>query len=85
MWPTFVMFLVVFTTGCLKDYAIYDSINIYFMFGWIIAALIYELFAYMTCWVFVLRKGRSNDMVWLNYTIWFLIPALSNISNIIGL
>ena len=41
-----------------------------------VSAFIAEIFAYITCWGFVLRRGKSDGHIWINYIIWFLILTL---------
>ena len=38
----------------------------------IIACLIYELFALITCYYLVIRKNKSRKHIWANYIIWTL-------------
>ena len=47
---------------------------IYFPFGGLIGTILTEMFAYLTCVFFVLKRGKSQGYVWLNYAIWtFLV------------
>lgn len=39
----------------------------------VVSALLSELFAYITCWAFVLRKDKADNYVWINYLIWVFI------------
>lgn len=41
-----------------------------------VSAFIAEIFAYITCWVFVLRREKSDGHIWINYIVWFLIMTL---------
>lgn len=41
-----------------------------------VSALIIEIFAYITCWGFVLRRGKTDGHIWINYIVWFLIMTL---------
>lgn len=43
---------------------------------YLFAAIIYEVFAYLTCWALVLRKGKSNIHVWINYAVWAFISLV---------
>ena len=85
MWPAIALLFAVVIIGCARDYIAYHLLDVYTLSSWVVAALIYELFAYITCWALVLNKGKSDRAVWLNYIVWTLIAVIGNVSYILGL
>ena len=51
----------------------------------VFACIFYEIFAYITCWVFVLAKNRSDTALWANYIIWLLIANLGQVVSYFGI
>lgn len=46
---------------------------------------IWQAFAYITCWAFVLRKGKPQNYVWFNYIVWIFIANFSPVMEILGI
>ncbi len=38
--------------------------------------LVFQVFAYITCWAFVLRKNKSDKHIWINYAAWALFASI---------
>lgn len=78
LWPSIVLFVLYFgvnlivvfphLTPSMTAAMLINAIGPFFF-----AAIIYEVFAYMTCWALVLRKEKSNTHVWINYAVWAFI------------
>lgn len=49
----------------------------------LIPNLLWQFFAYLSCWAFVLRRGKPQNYVWINYFIWIVIANLGAISEIL--
>ena len=45
--------------------------------------LIFEVLAYITCWALVLRKGKGERAVWINYILWIVFANLGTIANLL--
>lgn len=82
LWPAIVLFvlivgvnlIVVFPhlTSSMTAAMLINAVGPYFF-----AAIVYEVFAYLTCWALVLRKGKTNAHVWINYAVWAFISLFS--------
>lgn len=49
--------------------------------AFIVAALILNVFAFITCWAFVLRKNKSDAHIWINYIVWLVLISIGTIGN----
>ena len=54
------------------------------VFSQIIAGLIAEFFALITCYYLVIRKNKASSHIWANYIIWILIFNLGILAETFG-
>lgn len=75
--PSAILFIITFVLNLLLG-----------SIGWlsnVFACIFIELFAYITCWVFVISKNKSGTLLWVNYIVWILIANLGQVVNYFGI
>lgn len=86
-WPACVLFLVSLTVSFIQSPP--DVSTWYFLLASLIGALtsniLWQIFAYLSCWTLVLRKGKPQNYVWVNYIVWTVIANYVNVMNILGI
>lgn len=75
------LFLITFLIGNMKDYLSF-GISPYFVLSNIVTCIIVEVFAYITCWALVIKRGKSSNAIWINYIVWAIIMNAGNLSSI---
>lgn len=50
----------------------------------IVPCLVLQIPAFLTCWLFVLRKMAKPKYIWLNYIIWIVIWNFQRIIDIVN-
>ena len=54
--------------------------GVYYGIGaYIVAVFILNVFAFGTCWAFVLRKNKSDAHIWINYIVWLVVMAMGTL------
>lgn len=74
--PALVLAIITYLTQLLCGY---QNISSYDLAVYLVAVVIFEFFALLTCYGFVIIKGKDQRHVWANYIIWILIANIGNI------
>ena len=86
-WPSLVFLLITL----LVQYIDYQPMlaSLFDIGGWLISSLvaciIWQVLAYISCWAFVLRNGKPQNYVWINYIVWTILANLGNISTMLNM
>lgn len=80
-YPALVQFVVSFIVLCLNDPVIIPI----FIVSHLISCALGQLFSYGCCWAFVLRKGKGQYHVWINYIVWILLLNLGTVAGMFGI
>ena len=85
-WPALTFLLITLLVTYINDQPVFSSS--YAIIAWIGAVLItniiWQILAYLSCWVFVLRQEKEQNYVWANYIIWTIVANLGIVSEILN-
>ena len=86
LWPAMTLFVVSFLVLAIHDPLAY--FNAGFLAVWLgshlFSCLLGQVFAYITCWAFVLRRDKGYRQIWTNYIVWILILNLGTVASMLS-
>lgn len=84
-WPALTLWLVTIAVAFLID-PISGSFSSFVSWAvsWTVTCALFELFAYLTCWALVFRRGKGARAVWINYIVWILIANIGPLNDFLS-
>lgn len=74
--PALVLAIITYLTQLICGY---HNISVYELAVYLVAVVIVEFFALLTCYPLVIARGKDQRHVWANYIIWTFLANAGNI------
>ncbi len=73
----FVLFVLCFLKGDFQGVGSSTFVTLDRIGTHLVYQLLCQIFPFITCWAFVLRKGKSDKDIWINYILWTVFFSIA--------